>query len=101
MTPAKTREHENILRRQYAERHKIALDKIRMMVYAEIKPIVEALIGKAKDGDHKAAELLFDRTFGKAKENLAITGDVKFSLSSLAEQWKERQEQKKLDAPDV
>ena len=64
------------------------------MVYKEIEPIVLALIEKAKEGDHKTAELLFDRTFGKAKENLEISGEIKFSLASLAEQWEEQQKEK-------
>lgn len=92
------RRHESELRQGFAERRKLAMEKLRTMVYADMEDIVGSLITKAKDGDHKAADLLFDRAFGKAKENLEITGDVKFSLSSLAQQWKEQQEQKKLDA---
>lgn len=68
-----------------------SLEQLRIMVRAEMIPIVWALIDKAKDGDVKAAQELFDRAFGKAKEHLEISG--KFSLTALAERW---QEQKKL-----
>lgn len=68
-----------------------SLEQLRVMVRAEMIPIVWALIDKAKDGDVKAAQELFDRAFGKAKEHLEISG--KFSLTALAERW---QEQKKL-----
>lgn len=34
----------------------------------EAKQILEALIKKAKKGDVRAAEVLFDRAFGKAKQ---------------------------------
>jgi hypothetical protein len=86
--------HERYLKQQQAHQNRIALQSIREMVYKEIEPIVLALIEKAKEGDHKTAELLFDRTFGKAKENLEISGEIKFSLASLAEQWEEQQKEK-------
>ena len=65
-----------------------SLEQLRLMVKAEMIPIVWALIDEAKNGNVKAANELFDRAFGKAKEHLEITG--KFSLTALAEQWEER-----------
>jgi len=49
-----------------------ALLELRQMVLAEIQPIAEALITKAKTGDIPAIKELFDRAFGKAPQ--AITG---------------------------
>lgn len=83
--------HEKWIAAETKKQGKIALEALRVMVFKETVPIVAALIEKAKDGDHKTAELLFDRAFGKAKESLEV--DVRFSLVRLAEQW---EEQKKL-----
>ncbi len=84
--------HERHLRQEMVKKNKIALDFLRDAVYLEMKPIVLALIERAKSGDYKTAEMLFDRAFGKVKESLEV--DVKFSLSSLAAQWEEQQKAK-------
>jgi hypothetical protein len=81
--------HEKWIAAETKKQAKIALDILRMKVFKEIGPIVDALIVKALEGDHKTAELLFDRAFGKAKESIGV--DVKFSLATLAEQWREQQ----------
>ncbi len=47
-----------------------------------------------KEPDNKAIDSLRDRTFGKAKESLEITGEVKFSLKGLADRRKELLEEK-------
>jgi len=83
---------ERSLKWERVKMNKVAQETLRTMVYAEMRPIVEALIEKAKTGDHKTAELLFDRTFGKVKESLELSGEVKFSLSNLAAQWEEQKQ---------
>jgi hypothetical protein len=87
--------HERYLAAQTRKEAKIALDILRSKVFEKTGPIVDALIVKALDGDHKTAELLFDRAFGKAKESVSV--DVKFSLATLAEQWQEQQKAKALE----
>lgn len=84
--------HERYLKIEVAKKNAIALNKLREMVYAEIVPIARALIEKAKEGDTRAAELLLERTLGKVKQGMEV--DVKFSLSSLAQQWEEREKQR-------
>ena len=74
-----------------AKQNKIALDVLRGLVYVEMRPIVLALIEKAKGGDHKTAELLFDRAFGKTPASVEHTGEIKFSLTGLAQQWEDQQ----------
>ena len=81
--------HERFLKQEMIKKNKIALDFLRETVYTEMKPIVLALIERAKGGDYKTAEMLWDRAFGKVKESLEV--DVKFSLSSLAQQWEDQQ----------
>ena len=83
--------HERWIAAETKKQGQIALEALRVMVFKETVPIVAALIEKAKDGDYKTAELLFDRAFGKAKESLDV--NVQFSLVRLAAQW---EEQKKL-----
>ncbi len=90
MSKSTLAKHERAIRWEAQKKNKIALDTLRALVYADMKPMVEAQILKAKEGDTKAFDSLLDRAFGKAKENLEISGDVKFSLSSLAQQWEER-----------
>ena len=84
--------HEKHIAAETRKEARIALDVLRAKVFREMAPIVDALIAKALDGDHKTAELLFDRAFGKAKESTTI--DIKFSLATLAEQWQEQQKLK-------
>lgn len=43
------------------------------MLVREIKPIGQALIAKAKNGDIRAANELFDRAWGRAPQSLDIT----------------------------
>ena len=43
--------------------------------------ILMALRGKATRGDVRAAEVLFDRAFGKVKQDIGITGAVKFKVN--------------------
>lgn len=38
-----------------------------------------------KEPDNKAIDSLRDRTFGKAKEHIEVTGEIKFSLKGLAQ----------------
>ena len=83
--------HERYLKQEAAKQNKVAQQILRDLLYTEMRPIVLALIEKAKSGDHKTAELLFDRAFGKAKESLEVSGEIKFSLVSLAQQWEEQQ----------
>lgn len=83
---------ERYLRQQALQEKKIALDILRAEVMKEMRPIVLALIDKAKEGDHKTAELLFDRTFGKVKDTVDV--NVQFSLSSLAQEWEEQQRER-------
>lgn len=45
--------------------------QLRQMVEKEIKPITDALILKAKDGDVPAIKELFDRAWGKATQPIA------------------------------
>lgn len=92
--PSAIRNHERYLKAEARQRNKVALDVLREAVYLEMAPMVRAQIDKALEGDTKAFSELMDRTYGKPKENLDITGDVKFSISSLAEQWEEQQKQK-------
>lgn len=93
MTPAKLANNERWIAAETKKEAKIALDILRHKVFVATAPIVDALIAKALDGDHKTAELLFDRAWGKSKESLEV--DVKFSLSSLAEQWEAQQKLKR------
>lgn len=44
------------------------------------KAILMALRAKATKGDVRAAELLLDRAYGKAKETLAVTGNSQLTL---------------------
>lgn len=41
----------------------------------EAKAILKALVVKAKRGDTRAAEILLDRAYGKAKQHIAIEGE--------------------------
>lgn len=43
------------------------------------------IIVEGRPGDYRAANALLDRTFGKAKENIKLDGEVKFSLIALAQ----------------
>ena len=43
--------------------------------------ILMALRGKATRGDVRAAEVLLDRAFGKVKQDIGITGAVKFKVN--------------------
>ncbi|MBP9771424.1 MAG: hypothetical protein KBD16_00655 [Candidatus Pacebacteria bacterium] len=100
MSKASIEKLERHLKWEAAKEKKIAQDIMTKMVLAEIRPMVEAQIQNAKDGDTKAFDTLLDRTVGTAKSTLEVTGEVKFSLSSLAQQWEEQQklsaEQRKL-----
>lgn len=44
---------------------------------SEAKAILQALINKAKKGDTRAAEILLDRGYGKPKEKLEITEEIR------------------------
>lgn len=46
------------------------------------------LVLEASPADWKAANALLDRVFGKAKESIDISGEVKFTLRGLAERRK-------------
>ena len=87
--------HERWIAAETKKEAKLALDILRLKVFKATAPIVDALILKALDGDHKTAELLFDRAFGKAKESVSV--DVKFSLATLAEQWQAQQKAKEIN----
>jgi len=63
--PKDSKEKQTLIREQ-------AILVLREKVLAEIGPIAEALIQKAKKGDTYAAKELFDRAFGKAPQE--ITG---------------------------
>lgn len=41
---------------------------------SEAKAIIKALIARAKKGDVRAAEIILDRMYGKAKQGLDIAG---------------------------
>jgi hypothetical protein len=64
-----------------------ALDKIIAEVLGEESPtgitaaqqILKALRTKAKRGDVRAAELLMDRAYGKAKQTVDLNGNVNIS----------------------
>lgn len=86
--------HERHLKWEAQKQNKIALEVLKQLVYAEVRPIVIALIDKAKGGDHKSAEVLFDRAFGKPLASVEHSGEIKFSLTSLASQWEEQQKLK-------
>jgi hypothetical protein len=45
----------------------------------EAKAIIQALITKAKKGDVRAAEIILDRTFGKAKQGIDIKATIQGS----------------------
>lgn len=94
MKPSAIANHERALKWERAKQNKVAMEVLRDLVYMEMKPIALALIERAKTGDHKTAELLFDRTFGKAKENLEVDVNVKFSLVDLATKWAEQEKLK-------
>lgn len=47
------------------------------MIMAEIHPIGEALITKAKNGDVGAIKELFDRAFGRSMQAVDVTSDGK------------------------
>ncbi len=95
MKPSTLENHERWIAAQTKKEAKIALDILRVKVFEKTGPIVDALISKALAGDHKTAELLFDRAFGKPKESMDV--DVKFSLSSLAHAWEEQEKIKALN----
>lgn len=42
----------------------------------EAKAIINALIAKAKKGDVRAAEIILDRMYGKAKQGLDLSGTL-------------------------
>jgi hypothetical protein len=44
------------------------------------KAILMALRSKAVKGDVRAAEVLLDRAYGKASQNLTLAGDISFSV---------------------
>jgi hypothetical protein len=50
------------------------------MFIAEKKPIFERLIKDAKDGDPQARKELFERVWGKVKENIDLGGEIKHQL---------------------
>jgi hypothetical protein len=55
----------------------------------EAKAILQALLTKAKKGDVRAAEVLFDRAYGKAKQDVTqrtIIKDERRDLSKLSEE---------------
>jgi hypothetical protein len=43
--------------------------------------ILEALIAKAKKGDVRAAEVLLDRSYGKAKQEIAVEGGMNLNIT--------------------
>ncbi|MDO8521523.1 MAG: hypothetical protein Q7S52_05405 [bacterium] len=87
MKPSTITNHEKWIAAETKKEAKIALELLRHKVFKATGPIVDALIVKALDGDHKTAELLFDRAWGKAKESLDV--NVQFSLIALAERAKQ------------
>lgn len=51
-----------------------ALDKLLSEIdESDYQAIINALVAKGKKGDVRAAEVLFDRAWGRAKESLEIT----------------------------
>jgi len=45
------------------------------------KSILNALIAKAKKGDVRAAEVLMDRAYGKAKQEIAIDNGIQLNIT--------------------
>ena len=69
--PKDSKEKQTLIKEQ-------ALLALREMVLADITPVTQALIRKAKTGDVPAIKELFDRAFGKAPQ--AITDEDGRSL---------------------
>ena len=68
-----------------------ALDKLLADVLGEekdgieaAKAILMALRSKATKGDVRAAEVLLDRAYGKAKESLQINGDLNLKTTVIS-----------------
>lgn len=49
-------------------------------VHREMKPIIEALVGKAKSGDVSALNSVMDRVVGKPVETMVHLGEVSLKL---------------------
>lgn len=47
---------------------------------SEAKAILEALAKKAKKGDTRAAEILLDRGYGKAKQPMSTDGEITVTI---------------------
>ena len=94
MKKSTIRNHERHLAWEAAKERKIAQEIMTKMVLAETRPMVQAQISKALEGDTKSFDTLMDRTIGPAKTTVEVTGDVKFSLVSLAARWEEQQKKK-------
>jgi hypothetical protein len=43
---------------------------------SEMKAVINALIGRAKKGDVRAAEVLLDRAYGKPKQDINLTETI-------------------------
>lgn len=44
---------------------------------SDYEAVIKALFKKAKKGDVRASEVLFDRSWGKPKEKIEVTGGIK------------------------
>lgn len=44
------------------------------------KEIILALVNKAKKGDIRAIEIILDRAYGKARQNLTLDGGINFKI---------------------
>jgi len=51
-------------------------------IAAEIEPIADALIAKAKNGDVRATSELFDRAWGRAPQSVDLTSEGKHIAAS-------------------
>lgn len=50
---------------------------------SELGLVVKAILKRAKKGDVRAAELIMDRTFGKALQSLNFKGDIAIPITGM------------------
>lgn len=50
------------------------------MYMENVKPINEALLKKAKEGDMQAIKELHDRVWGKAPQDVQLVGEIKLKI---------------------
>ncbi len=55
--------------------HKKEIEEaVKQQLFADAKPITEALIQRAKEGDIAAIKESYDRMFGKVRQNIGLDG---------------------------